>query len=262
MILEKLINVNKLYDTIVGGCIAEFDIVSAGATAIRTLKGDEIYHYLMKLDKKTRNIKIGLMMKDEPGLSDKVNELMLKWLNMFISANKIKLANIIYTTRDSIVLYNKLAMKTVFGHVEFRNKDGIYSSMYRIKNITILFDSMGGRLTVKGIPDTVVEKSDFLQKFLIKFLYIIESCQKGGDSKVFNNLRYMRETYLKSTTNSIYKDLMNENKLGIRYNGDLIYVDNDMDQDVTEEDESFIIAKEINYINIVLPIMRSVLING
>ena len=258
MVLEKLINVNTMFDTIIGGTICEWDIKSAGATAIRYIKGDAIYNNLMKLDKKERNITIGLMMRDEKGLSEKVNALMLEWLNLFIKENKIKTTNLINTTRDSIVIYNKLPMKTTFGNVEFRNKDGVFSSMYRIKRITIYFDSMSGNISVKGVNDEIVAKSSFLNKFLKKYLHNIESCQKSGDEKLFNILRHMRENYINNHDNSIYRDLLSDNKLCVRYDGDMIYMDNDLESD----DESFSIAKDINYVNIIMPIMRSVLLNG
>jgi len=260
MVLEKLINVNTLFDTIIGSNIAEYDIRSAGATAIRELKGESIYNNLMLLDKKTRNINIGLMMRDEKGLSDKVNDLMLKYLNTFIRENKIKNSNLIYTTRDSIVIYNKLPLKYKFGNVEFSNKDGIFSSMYRIKNLVIFFDSMRGKIMVKGVNDEIVEKSKFFQKFLVKYLFIIENCQNSGDGKIFNTLHHMRESYIRSPDLSIYRDIMNENRFCLRYNDDrLLYVDNEIEEEETDE---FTIAREMNYVNIILPIMRSVLLNG
>jgi hypothetical protein len=260
MVLKKLICINRMFTCIIGGLIAEYDIAHAGATAILELKGIDIYEYLMKLDKKTRNIKIGLMMREEKGLSDKVNELMLKYLNIFIKENKIKPQNIIHTTRDSIFVYNKIPIKTIFDHVEFVNKDGAYSSMFRINNYTFLFDSMSGKITVKGIKDEIVEKSPFLHNFLINFLYIIESCQKNGDQKIFNILKYMRNKYLQNNNNNIYKDLLNENKLGIRFNGELIYLDSNIEHDIEEDD--FFVAKDLNYINFLMPIMRSVMLNG
>lgn len=258
MILEKLINQNSLFDTIIGGTIAEWDIKAAGATAIFELKGKETYDYLMSLEKKERNIKIGLMMRSEPGLSEKVNGLMLKYLNMFVTENKIKVTNLINTSRDSITIYNKLPMKTKFGHVEFRNKDGIFSSMYRIKRLTLYYDSMREKIIGKGVNDEIVDNSSFLNDFLKDFLHNIESCQKSGDEKVFNILRRMREAYIESDDTSIYRDLLNDNKMCVRYNGEMIYMNNDFESD----DESFEVAKDLNYINIILPIMRSVLING
>lgn len=262
MILEKLININPLFDTILGGTISEFDIKSAGATAIREIKGEEVYNSLMNYDKKTRNVKIGLMMRDEPGLSDRVNKLMLDWLNLFIRENKIKNSNFVYTTRDSIVIYNKIPMKTKFGNVVFRNKDGIFSSMFRIRNITIFFDSMRGYIMVKGLGDSISEKSDFINKYLVKILFMIEGLQNSNDIKIFNTLKYMRNLYMKSNNTAIYRDVLNDNKLGIRYNDELVYVENDLELENSEDNENFTIAKDLNYINIILPIMRSVLTRG
>lgn len=261
MILEKLINTNLMYTSIIGGLLAEYDLAHAGASAIYELKGEDVYNYLMKLDKKTRNIKIGLMMKAEEGLAESVNVLMLKYLNRFISENKLKNKDIVYTTRDSILVYNKIPTKLQMDHLEFVNKDGMYSSMFRIKNYTILFDSMTGKVDIKGISDDIVKESPFINKFLINYLYTIESCQKNGDKKIFNTLKYMRENYLKSENNQIYQDILNCNRLGIRYNNELLYIDIN-DENYKEESEDFSIAKDINYVNFILPIMRSVMING
>ena len=257
MILERLINNNELFDTIIGGTLSEWDIRSAGSTAIRELKGESIYNDLMLLEKKERNIKIGLMMRSEPGLSDKVNFLMLKYLNLFISENKIKLSNLIMTSRDSVIVYNKLPMKTKFGNVEFRNKDGFFSSMYRIKRITIFYDSMRDFIICKGISDDIINTSSFLNNYLKMYLRTIESCQKSGDEKVFNILKRMRLSYIENEDTSIYRDLLNDNRLGVKYNDEIIFMDNNF-----ESQDGFEIIKDQNYINIVLPIMRSVLING
>lgn len=259
MILEKLINVNTLFDTIIGGNISEYDIQSAGSTAIRELKGEAVYNDLMTFSKKERNIRIGLMMRDEPGLSSKVNALMLKYLNMFITKNKIKASNLIYTTRDSIVVYNKIPMFTEFGNVKFRNKDGAFSSMYRFNRTTILFDIITGNIVCKGVGEEVSNNSPFLQKFLSKHLRLIESCQKRGETKIFNNLKHMRESYINSQDISIYQDILNDNRLGVKMNGEVVYFDGNMD---LSGEEGIDVCIDQNYINFILPIMRSVLLNG
>jgi hypothetical protein len=70
----------------------------------------------------------------------------------------------------------------------------------------------------------------------------------------------MRNKYLQNNNNNIYKDLLNENKLGIRFNGELIYLDSNIEHDIEEDD--FFVAKDLNYINFLMPIMRSVMLNG
>ena len=256
MELTRLINVNPLFDTIIGGNISEYDIKSAGATAIRELKGENTYNKLMTMSKIDRNVTIGKMMRSEKGLAQKVNDLMLKYLNTFIRENNIKNRHIIYTTRDSIYLYNKIPRKVKFGHVEFRNKDGLFSSLYRFNRITVLFDSMTGKVDIKGVNNKAVEDSTFVHKYLRKHLYYIETDQKKGDNKVFTTLSRMREDYISNNDNSIYRDLFNENKYCVKFMDQIAHLDAEIVPDGYE------IIKDSNYLKIVLPIMRSALANG
>jgi len=66
---------------------------------------------------------------------------------------------------------------------------------------------------------------------------------------------------LTSDNDRIYQDILNENRLGIRYNNELLYLDYNV-ENYSEENEDFTVAKDINYINFILPIMRSVMLNG
>ncbi len=258
MEIRSLSSSNSLFDTIIGGTIHEYDIESAGSTAIRHLKGDKIYDELMLLDKKTRNITIGKMMLKERGLGKKVSGLMLEWLNLFMKKNNITQRSFIYNTRDSIVLYNKIPLKTKFGIVNFRDKDGMFSSLYKFKQFTVLFDSMTCKVVVKGIKDEFVETSAFFNEFLAKHLLIIENCQKSGDKILFRNLERMRTEYMHSSDFRIYGDVMNENKIPIRMGDEIFHIEGDMNA----IGEDFVIIKENNYINFILPIMRAAQLNG
>ncbi len=258
LVISRLATKNKLFDTIVGGRIAEYDIRSAGSTAIREIKGEATYEYLMKLDKLPRNVTIGKMMRSEEGLAQKVNQKMLDYLNLFIVENDIKNSNFVYNTRDSIVLYNKIPMKTTFGNVEFRNKDGEFSSMFDIGRLTIFFDSMSHNMMCKGVNDDIVNSSPFLEKFLKFHLMRIEMNQKSGSKRLLYTLTNMRNSYLNNTDNSIYRDLLNDNLLPVTLDDQVMY----LDSDIEGKDSEFEIMKKINYVNVVLPISRSALLNG
>ena len=261
MILEHLSSTNPAYECIVGSTVVEYDIRNAGATAIKHIKGEEIYNNLMTLSKHDRVVKIGLMMRDEPGLSERVNKLMLEWLNFFIDGNKIKTANIVATTRDSIIIHKKIPTKLNFGDVEFRNKDGAFSSMYRTGRLTVFFDSMRDVMLVKGLKSEFdANLSPFFKVYLSKFLYKLETIFSKGDGELFVTLRNMRDRYIHSSDINIYRDVFNKDMIGIRFVSkpdDIIYLE---DSSGLSDDESndYIIAKEINYLNIVMPLMRSV----
>lgn len=251
MVLNKLSVKSEFFNTIIGGTICEYDIKSAGATAIRELKGEEIYKELMKMDKIDRNIKIGLMMRDEKGLSSKVNECMLNYLNTFITKNKITEKHFVYSTRDSIVLYNKIPKKTKFGNVVFRNKDGIFSSFYSLGRLAIFFDSMSYKVICKGVSDKVCEESPFINEYLKKYLKNIEVNYGAHTLNFIKILKSMREDYISSDNIRIYKSLFDENRYNVKMEDDIVQLDN--------VDNTFDILRERNYIEIVLPIMRSVI---
>lgn len=250
MVLEKLITVNPLFNVIVGGTIQEYDIRNAGASAIYELKGQRNYDDLMRMSKQDRNVTIGLMQRDEPGLSEKVNECMLKYLNTFLIENNIRSSNFIYSTRDSIFIYNKIPMKLKFGHVEFRNKEGTFGSMFTIKNFRLFFDSMRDKILCKGIADSTIEKSIFLNEFIKKYLYMIETTY-GNDVGMMRLFSNMREDYINSDDRRIYRELFNENMYRVNSPSGEVFIDNEF-----EEADDFKIVKEGNYVDIVMPLMR------
>ena len=86
---------------------------------------------------------------------------------------------------------------------------------------------------------------------------MFESCQKNGDEKLFGNLKHIRDAYMSAPT-EVYKDIFNENRLGVRFRDEMMYMDNSFESD----NDEFIIAKDLNYTNVIMPIMRSVMLNG
>ena len=60
------------------------------------------------MDKLSRNIYIGNMVKKDPDLSIKLQKLLFKFKQKFIEENNIFINNIIETTKDSLVLVQKI----------------------------------------------------------------------------------------------------------------------------------------------------------
>jgi len=260
VLLENLNNVNTAYSTVVKSTVAEYDIKAAGATAIKHIMGTKIYDELMSMSKHDRVVKIGLMMRDDPTLSKKVDALMLSWLNMFIEKNKIKMSNVLSTTRDSIIIHKKIPTKLIFDDVEFRNKDGIFSSMYRMGRLTLYFDSMRGEVVVKGLTSNFdVSQSPLFHTFITKYLYQFESLLGKTDNDIFHVLKDVRYHYLHSPDVSIYRDVLNKNKIGIRFKDrldNIVYLEDD--STIIDDSEDYFIAKDCNYVNVIMPVMRAV----
>ena len=173
-VLSKEVWRNDAISNVINSTICEYDIKGAHLVAIHILFGDELYNKLAVMDKLSRNIYIGNMVKKDPDLSIKLQKLLFKFKQKFIEENNIFINNIIETTKDSLVLVQKIPTTTTVKvngvDVEFRNKDGIYSSFYKLGTKSILFDSMTGNLRIKGINMQTVQESEFVNLYLKELL--------------------------------------------------------------------------------------------
>lgn len=255
MQLTKLIMSNKNINCAISTIINEYDLKAAHTTACYFIYGKDMYDKLMSMPKSERNPEIGRMCKKDPTLYPKIEECLLKWMNMFLDANDIKPQNFVETTRDSVLLVNKKPTITTFenGMVVFRNKDGEYTSLYRINGKLILFDSMNFNIYIKGINSdhTIVQDSPFINKYLKPLLSVVENTRTDGFSKTLKQLAQYRNKYINSDNLEIYRDILQENKFVSEINGDVVLSDSIIDEDK--------LIKLYNYKNFVMPIMRSVI---
>lgn len=112
------------------GKILDMDMQSAGISVLRELGhiSEELYLDLKEGDKLSRNITIGKSMIDTKidgvELSKIVDSEVKKYVNMFITENKLKPENILETTKDSVFVYKVTPKKLIFGdYIRFRCKE-------------------------------------------------------------------------------------------------------------------------------------------
>lgn len=255
MSLKKLITSNRSMSHAISTILNEYDIRSAHTTACYFIFGKGMYDSLMEKDKRERNIEIGKMMKKDSSLYPKIEKLLLKWMNDFLEVNNIHTQNFIESTRDSVLLINKKPTVTKFedGLVEFRNKEGEFTSFYRINGKLILFDNMNYSIRIKGINSNkeVIQSSVFVEKYLKPLLNTMENSVSTGVIKNLKQVAIYRDKYINATDIDIYRDLMQNNKFVIDVDGQTILSDYAIDEHS--------IVKINNYKTFVLPIIRSIL---
>ena len=112
------------------GTILDMYMQSAGISVLRELGyiSEELYLDLKEGDKLSRNITIGKSMIDTKidgvELSKIVDTEVKKYVNMFITENKLKPENILETTKDSVFVYKVTPKKLIFGdYIRFRCKE-------------------------------------------------------------------------------------------------------------------------------------------
>ena len=229
--------------------VAEYDIKSAHATALRFIKSEELYNELMLMEKQDRNSRIGCMIRDDQTLHDKIAKLILSWFNKFCEINNIKETNFISSTRDSLLLVNRRPIKTTLenGKVIFRNKDGEFTSYIRINNLEVLFDGMSGNFRIKGISKEYVEGNPAFVRLYKQLLSLIESSKNLTTQQILKKANLLRNKYIHSNDPTVWKSIFDGNKYVYMVEGERVL----SDELLTNPEATLV--KVDNYIKLFLP---------
>jgi hypothetical protein len=246
---------NPLIKYIISGNIVEYDIAHAHTSAIYYIKGKEVYEQLMKMTKKDRNIQIGKWQINNKELVNELQRYLYLFKKKFIEENNIKNSNIVETTKDSLLITNKIPTKTIINidglDIEFNNKEGAYSSYYRINGKSLLYDNMTGNIRIKGIDKEIVDSSPFVKKYMLPLLTGLENSISLGPTYGINLMKTFRLNYIKNDNPEIYRSLDHKNKYLYNYNNEII------ESDLLLDEGELIIVN--NYTTYVMPLMRSIL---
>ncbi len=164
-------------DYIISSYIREYDISKANIN-ILLMKGiisNEEYQYLFHLDKMDRQVKIGILQKDQ-GVAMCLKEGIKEMRYLFLTENNLNETDILSIKNDAIFVINKIPTVTKFGNIEFVNKN-VYTSFYKIDNgkleIYYLYDMVHDieNMDIKGIKDEkiLLHKDYFLEFLLVLF---------------------------------------------------------------------------------------------
>ena len=252
-VFNKLIESNPNVDYAINAFIAEYDIKSAHTTAMYFIKGPEVWRELSAMDKLSKNTRIGLMMRDEPDLHDKIATLLLKWFNQYCEQNGIKEQNFISSTRDSMLLINKKPLKNTLenGIVLFRNKDGEFTSYIRIDNKEVLFDGMSGNFRIKGVNKEYVDGNPVFIRLFKQLLSLVESSKNLTTSQILKKSNLLRNKYIHSKDPLMWASVLDGNKYVYNVSGERVLSDS-----ILPETDGCTLIKSDNYYNLFLPVFK------
>lgn len=252
-VFNKLIERNDNIDYAINQFIAEFDIKSAHTSTMYFVKGPETWKELSAMDKLTKNTRIGLMMRDEPGLHDQIQALLLKWFNQFCENNNIKEQNFISSTRDSMLLINKKPVKCTLenGIVLFRNKDGEFTSYIRVSNLEILYDGMSGNLRIKGVNKEYVDACPTFIRLFKQLLSLVESSKNLTTQQILKKANTLRNKYIHSKDPTMWMSLMDGGKYVYMISGEKVLSDS-----LLPESENCVLVKSDNFYRLFLPVFK------
>lgn len=177
--------------------ITEYDISKANINILK-YKGkinDKEYNYALSLDKKSREIYIGLKQKN-PSVSTALQNGFAEFREKFVVANNFTEADIVSIKKDAIFVLNKKAKVTCFDNVVFMEKN-IYNSYMNLNRLEIYYGSDPvtdtDKIDIKGISDELLPLHE---NYMICFLCtVLDYIQSNSIKEVYEMILQFEKMY-------------------------------------------------------------------
>lgn len=166
--------------------IIEYDIEHAGPSILYNAKAisKELYEELISLDKKTRVVKTGLLIKDNPRFYDIIQAGYKKYTDKFINENKLRPDQVSEVVHDAVWLSGVIPEITVFDKtIKFRKKrTHSMSYVYERKNIRLYYNFLTDTVDIRG------GSFSNNKKFLNIIKRILKLFENGNKDTLYNQI--------------------------------------------------------------------------
>lgn len=173
---KKSIWVNKDIVFLFGTEITEYDIHAAGPSICRefNLLPKDTLDEIDKMDKKAKNIKIGLIQRKDKEFTKKLLQGFEEARKRFFDANDIHREDIVSIKKDAIFIQGRYCENTDFGHIHFASKNR-YSSYFRLNRLEFYINTRLQKIDIKGLgqgdslKEVITLHKEYMLKFILKF---------------------------------------------------------------------------------------------
>ena len=172
---------------IIRNSICEFDIKNAGITILyeKGILTKKEYLYYINLDKDTRVIKTGLLLKDNPKYYDIQMAGFREYMDKFILANKIKKYSVYEIAKDALWIIGRQPKLLKFDNIEFVKKRE-FTSFFKFRKVIFYVNSRTDIIDIRGSNPKDNTFLNVIKDILIKYEYEVDLYTKLH--KIRNNL--------------------------------------------------------------------------
>lgn len=134
---------------------------------------------LDKMDKKAKNIKVGLIQKHDKEFTKKLLEAFALARKWFLESNNLEEDRIISIKKDAIFTANQYCDKTQMGYVEFHGKNH-YTSYIRLNKLEFYINTKTNQVDIKGLgqgdslKEVISLHGDYMIRFILTFCKLRE----------------------------------------------------------------------------------------
>jgi len=189
---------------IIRNSICEFDIKNAGITILyeKGILTKKEYLYYINLDKDTRVIKTGLLLKDNPKYYDIQMAGFREYMDKFILANKIKKYSVYEIAKDALWIIGRQPKLLKFDKIEFVKKRE-FTSFFKFRKVIFYVNSRTDIIDIRGSNPKDNTFLNVIKDILIKYEYEVDLYTKLH--KIRNNLndnpKYYGDNVIKNIDN-------------------------------------------------------------
>jgi hypothetical protein len=192
--------------------LREYDLKDAGFSIIKNnnLLDNETLEYLSSLDKYSKNVEIGKIIREKPEVSKCLMNKFIEIRKKFAKINELKEEDILSIKKDAIFIINKRLKFLEFDNYCFSEKNK-YSSYFYVNKKEFYYSSWEDKLDIKGINK---ETKKIHEKFLLRDIKnIIKQNETLNNIDIVKCLKFYRNLYLNRELEfNCYRE-MNSNNL-------------------------------------------------
>lgn len=164
---------------IIKNSICEFDIKNAGVTILyqKGILTKKEYLYYINLDKNTRVIKTGNLLKDNPSYYKIQMDGFKEYMDKFILANKIKKYSVYEIAKDALWIIGRQPRILKFDNVLFVKKRE-FTSFFKYRKIIFYVNSSTNIIDIRGSNPKEDKFLNIIKDILIKYEFGIDLYDK------------------------------------------------------------------------------------
>ena len=164
---------------IIKNSICEFDIKNAGVTILyqKGILTKKEYLYYINLDKNTRVIKTGNLLKDNPSYYKIQMDGFKEYMDKFILANKIKKYSVYEIAKDALWIIGRQPRILKFDNVLFVKKRE-FTSFFKYRKIIFYVNSSTNIIDIRGSNPIDDKFLNIIKDILIKYEFGIDLYDK------------------------------------------------------------------------------------
>lgn len=232
---EFIMQQNYLSDfRYISGMITEYDIRAANISVLRerNLISDQEYYYLSNLPKQSREVEIGLKIKNDPKIYTEIQTGIKQAKVELLRANNIDIDKIVRIANDAVYINSFVKLENLkFGnYIEFIPK-GCYSIYCNINKILFLLSFLQDGnidIDIKGVGNTAIDlHKDLIVPDIVHTLILIERSSIVDAVGYLNNIiqLYLSHSlninyYREFNSDCRFRILHSDTRLGFLGNGD------------------------------------------